>query len=126
MNEKNLFRAFIPLLEQGYNLQEIKILQAVFGKRMNISQISKELKIDYKNTHRYIHKLKNGGLITLNPSKPVRGKKIEITLSEKALNTILDELETILLKKEDYKNIEEIIKETRRKLRFVHLSASLH
>lgn len=69
MNKRNLFYAFIPLIERGYNLQEIKILQLVFEKRTNISQISKELNIDYKNTHRYINKLHRDGLIIFEHTK---------------------------------------------------------
>ena len=123
MNQKNLFRALIPYLEKGHNIQETKILQLLFEKKMNISQISKTLDIDYKNTHRYIHKLKEAGLVLLSQNKPARGKKVEIILSEKALKEILDELEATLLKKEDYQEMTLIIKETQRKLRFIQLSA---
>lgn len=121
MINKNLFYAFIPLMEKGYNLQEIKILQLVFEKKMNISEISRELKIDYKNTHRYINKLQKDGRIIFDPKKPTQGKKVYVALSEKTLGEILDELEATILKKEDYKEIENLIKESRRKLRYIQL-----
>lgn len=120
--KKNLFYALIPLMENGHNIQEIKILQLVFEKKMNISEISRELKIDYKNAHRYINKLHKDGRIILDPKKPLQGKKVYIALSEKTLTEILDELETTVLKKEDYKEIENLIKESRRKLRYIQLT----
>ena len=83
MNHKKLFYALIPFLEKGYNLQEIKILELVFEKKMNISEISRSLKIDYKNAHRYISKLHDEKLIVLNPKEPVQGKKVYVTLSDK-------------------------------------------
>lgn len=122
MNNKKLFYALIPIMEKGYNLQEIKILQLIYEKKMNISEISRELKIDYKNAHRYVNKLHKDGLIILSSSKPSQGKKIYITLSEKTLIEILDELETTILRKEDYREIEKMIKESRRKLRYIQLS----
>jgi predicted transcriptional regulator len=125
MNNKYLFCAFIPVMERGYNLQEIKILQLVFKKKINISEISRELNIDYKNTHRYIEKLHKDGLIILEPSKPIQGKKVYITLSKKILGEVLDELEAIILKKEDYSEIEELIKESRRKLKYIQLTDKL-
>jgi len=121
MNKKNLFYALIPFMEKGYNIQEIKILQWIFEKKMNISEISRELNIDYKNAHRYINKMRKDGLIILEPSKPIQGKKVYVTLSGKTLQEILDELEAITLRKEDYKEIENIIKEARRKLRYIQL-----
>jgi len=121
MIKKNLFYALIPFMEKGYNLQEIKILQLVYEKKMNISEISKVLNIDYKNTHRYINKLSKDGLIILDPKNPIQGKKVYITLSEKILEEILDELETTILRKEDYVEIENLIKESRRKLRYIQL-----
>lgn len=121
MNQKLLY-AFIPLMESGYNFSEIKILQLVFEKKMNISEISKESGIDYKNTHRYIKKLSKEMMIVMDPKKPIQGKKVIITLSEKTLELVLDELETILLKKENYLEIENTIKEARRKLRHIQLS----
>jgi len=121
MNQKKLFLALIPFLERGYNFQEIKILQLVFGKGMNISEISRELKIDYKNAHRYISKLHDDKLIILNPKEPVQGKKVFVTLSEKTLGEILDELEATMLRKEDYKEIENTIREARRKLKYTQM-----
>lgn len=121
MNKRYLFYALIPILERGYNIQEIKILQLVFEKKINISEISRELNIDYKNTHRYINKLYKDGLIILEPPKPIQGKKVYVTLSEKTLQEILDELEAITLRKEDYKEIENLIRESRRKLRYIQL-----
>lgn len=121
MNQKNLFYALIPFMEKGYNLQQIKILQLVYEKKMNISEISKTLNIDYKNTHRYINKLYKDGLIILEPKKPKQGKKVYVTLSERTLGEILDELETTMLRKEDYKEIENLIRESRRKLRYLQL-----
>jgi len=122
MIKRNLFYAFIPLIERGYNLQEIKILQLVFEKRTNILQISKELNIDYKNAYRYINKLHKDELIIFEPKKPIQGKGIYITLSKKILQEILDELEGITLKKEDYKEIENLIRESRRKLKYIQLT----
>lgn len=116
-----LFHSFLPIMEKGYNLQEIKILQLVYEKKMNISEISRILKIDYKNTHRYINKLYNDGLITLDPKKPLRGKKVYITLSEKTLSEISDELEAIILRKDNKEEIINLIKETKRKLRYIQL-----
>ena len=121
MGKKHLLYALIPIMERGYNFQEIKILQLVFEKKITISEISRELNIDYKNTHRYISRLHKDGFITLEPSKPIRGKKVYITLSEKALQEISDELEAITLRKEDYTEIETLIRESRRKLRYVQL-----
>jgi len=108
-------------MEKGYNMQEIKILQVVYGKRISISEISKILKIDYKNTHRYINKLSNNGLIILDPKKPMQGKKVYITLSEKTLGEILDELEASMLRKDNKEEIINLIKETKRKLRYIQL-----
>ena len=122
MADKKLFYALVPLMEKGYNFQEVKILQLAFEKKMNISEISKASGIDYKNAHRYVKKLCQDGLIIMNPKKPVQGKRVDITLSEKTLNLILDELESIVLKKEYYKEMENTIKEARRKLRHVQLS----
>jgi predicted transcriptional regulator len=122
MNPKKLFYALIPFLERGYNLQEIKILELIFEKGMNISEISRALKIDYKNAHRYVSKLSDDKLIILNPKEPVQGKKVQVTLSEKTLGEILDELEATILRKEDYKEIENTIREARRKLRYIRLS----
>lgn len=121
MNHKKVFYALVPFLERGYNLQEIRILELVFEKRMNISEISKELDIDYKNAHRYINKLHEDKLIVLNPKEPIQGKKVYITLSEKTLGEILDELEATMLRKEDYKEIENTIREARRKLRYTQI-----
>ena len=121
MDKRYLFYAFIPVMERGYNLQEIKILQLIFKKKMNMSEISRKLKIDYKNTHRYISKLHKDGLIILEPSKPIQGKKVYITLSKRILGEVLDELEATMLRKEDYKEIEELIKESRRKLKYIQL-----
>ena len=120
MNKK-LFYAFISLVEKGCNLQELKILQLVFEKKMNISEISKLSGIDYKNTHRYINKLFKKGMITMDPKKPIQGKKVHIALSERTLELILDELESTMLKREDYEEIENTIKEARRKLRHIQL-----
>ena len=122
MNNKKLFYSLIPLLEVGHNFQEIKILQLVFEKKMNILEISKTLGIDYKNAHRYISKLCKENLILLDKKESVQGKKVYVTLSEKTLGLILDELEATMLKKEDYKEIEETIKEARRKLRYLQIS----
>ncbi len=116
-----LFHSFLPIMEKGYNMQEIKILQVVYGKRISISEISKILKIDYKNTHRYINKLSNNGLIILDPKKPMQGKKVYITLSEKTLGEILDELEASMLRKDNKEEIINLIKETKRKLRYIQL-----
>lgn len=121
MNKRYLFYALIPLLERGYNFQEIKILQLVFERKINISEISKVLNMDYKNTHRYINKLCEKKLIILEPQKPIQGKKVYVTLSEKTLQEILDELETMILRKENYKEMEEIIRESRRKLKYIQL-----
>ena len=121
MNKRYLFYALIPIMERGYNLQEIKILQLVFEKKINIFGISKELSIDYKNTHRYIDKLHKDGLITLEPLKPIQGKRVYITLSEKTLQEILDELEAITLRKDDKEEIINLIRESRRKLRYIQL-----
>lgn len=119
MNKRYLFYALAPIMEKGYNLQEIKILQWIFEKKISISEISRELNIDYKNAHRYVNKLYKDGLIILNPSKPIQGKKVDITLSEKTLKEILDELKVIISKKEDYSEIESLIQESGRKLRYV-------
>ena len=108
-------------MEKGYNLQEIRILGKVFKKKTNISEISKELGIDYKNTHRYINKLYKDELITLEPTKPVQGKKVYVALSEKALQEILDELEAITLRADHHKEIGNLINESRRKLRYTQL-----
>ena len=116
-----LFHSFLPIMEKGYNMQEIKILQCVFEKKMNILEISRKLNIDYKNTHRYINKLRKNGLINIEPSKPIQGKKVYIALSEKTLQEILDELEAINLRKENYKEIENLIRESRRKLKYMQL-----
>ncbi len=121
MNKRNLFYALIPFIEKGYTLQEIRILQLIFEKRANISEISKELSIDYKNTHRYINRLHKNKLIVLEPLKPIQGKKVYVTLSEKTLQEILDELEAISLKGEYYKEIENLIRESRRKLKYIQL-----
>ncbi len=122
MNPKKLFLALIPFLEKGYNIQEIKILQLVFEKGMNISEISRLLKIDYKNAHRYVNKLHDNKLIILNPKEPVQGKKVNVTLSEKTLGEILDELEATMLRREDYKEIENTIREARRKLKYTQIT----
>ena len=119
MIKRNLFYALIPFIEKGYTLQEIRILQLIFEKRVNISEISKELNIDYKNAHRYINRLHKDKLIIFEPPKPVQGKKVYITLSEKTLQEISDELEAIILRKENYKEIEILIRESRRKLRYM-------
>ena len=121
MNKRNLFYALIPFIEKGYTLQEIRILQLIFEKRANISEISKELSIDYKNTHRYINRLHKNKLIVFEPLKPIQGKKVYVTLSEKTLQEILDELEAISLKGEYYKEIENLIRESRRKLKYIQL-----
>ncbi|MFH1801581.1 MAG: winged helix-turn-helix domain-containing protein [archaeon] len=119
MDKRNLLYALAPFIEKGYNTQEIKILRCVFEKKANISEISRELNIDYKNTHRYIDKLWKKGLIIIEPSKSVKGKKTYVTLSEKTLQEILDELESITLRGNDYKEIENLIKESRRKLKYI-------
>ena len=121
MNKRNLFYALIPFIEKGYTLQEIRILQLIFEKRANISEISKELSIDYKNTHRYINRLHKNKLIVFEPLKPIQGKKVYVTLSEKTLQEILDELEAISLRGEYYKEIENLIRESRRKLKYIQL-----
>ena len=121
MNKRNLFYALIPFIEKGYTLQEIRILQLIFEKRANISEISKELSIDYKNTHRYINRLHKNKLIVFEPLKPIQGKKVYVTLSEKTLQEILDELEAISLTGEYYKEIENLIRESRRKLKYIQL-----
>ena len=121
MDKRYLFYAMIPIMEKGYNLQEIRILGKVFKKKTNISEISKELGIDYKNTHRYINKLYKDELITLEPTKPVQGKKVYVALSEKALQEILDELEAITLRADHHKEIGNLINESRRKLRYTQL-----
>ncbi|MDP3026611.1 MAG: hypothetical protein Q8N63_02805 [Nanoarchaeota archaeon] len=121
MNKKYLFYALIPIMERGYNMQEIKILQLVFEKKINIFGISRELSIDYKNTHRYINKLYKDGLIILEPLKPIQGKKVYVALSEKTLQEILDELEAITLRKDDKEEMINLIRESRRKLRYIQL-----
>jgi len=121
VDKRYLFYAMIPIMEKGYNLQEIRILGKVFKKKTNISEISKELGIDYKNTHRYINKLYKDELITLEPTKPVQGKKVYVALSEKALQEILDELEAITLRADHHKEIGNLINESRRKLRYTQL-----
>ncbi|MFH1711279.1 MAG: helix-turn-helix domain-containing protein [Nanoarchaeota archaeon] len=121
MNKQYLFYPFIPIMERGYNIHEIKILQLVFEKKRNISEISRELNIDYKNTHRYVNKLHKEGLIIIEPSKPIQGKKVFVTLSEKTLSEILNELEAILLRKDNREEIINIIKEAKRKLRYIQL-----
>jgi len=65
--------------------------------------------------------LHKDGLIILEPSKPIQGKKVYITLSKRILGEVLDELEATMLRKEDYKEIEELIKESRRKLKYIQL-----
>jgi predicted transcriptional regulator len=119
VEDQNLIYALIPLLEEGYNWQELRILKLVYKKKLNISEISKTLGIDYKNTHRYIHKLNTAGLIILDPSKPSKGKTISITLSVEMLVKIKDELEKIILRKDTYVNIPELLKENKRKIRYI-------
>ncbi len=106
-------------MERGYNLQEIKILHWVFEKKISISEISRELKIDYKNAHRYIKRLHKDGLIILDPPKPIQGKKVDITLSEKTLAEILTELRALISRKDDSREIENLIQESGRKLRYI-------
>jgi len=119
MNKRYLFYALIPIMERGYNLQEIKILHWVFEKKISISEISRELKIDYKNAHRYIKRLHKDGLIILDPPKPIQGKKVDITLSEKTLAEILTELRALISRKDDSREIENLIQESGRKLRYI-------
>lgn len=119
VKEQNLTYSFIPLLEEGYNWQEIRILKLVYKKKVNISEISKTLNIDYKNTHRYINKLNKSGLIILDPPKTSKGKKTYITLSKKTLIIMKDELEKILLIKDNHINIRELLKENKRKIRYI-------
>lgn len=103
------------------NLQEINIIQLSYEQKRTISEISKTSGIDYKNTHRYIFKLRKKGLLNLDPKTPSQGKGVYITLSETILSNILDELEKMLLRKDYIANVRHLINESRRKLRFLNL-----
>lgn len=121
MPQTHLRYALLPIIEkENLNLQEMNIIQLSYEKKRTISEISKISNIDYKNTHRYIIKLQKKGLLNLNPKIPSQGKKVYITLSKKTISDILDELEKILLKKDHILKIKYLIKESRRKLRFLN------
>lgn len=81
----NLIKGFIEiLLSKGVPLNEnkVKILEYLIkNKEASISEISRELKIDYKNTHRYIQQFKKAGAVKLNPNELSRGKKVMVSLN---------------------------------------------
>jgi len=86
------------------NSAKIKILIYLFKnkeKEVSISQISKDLKIDYKNTWRYVKELHDYNFINLNPETPSQGKKVLVSINkEYKLN---DGKKTIILKKKKNK-----------------------
>ena len=72
--------------------KEQEILQFIKQKNRNISEVSKELNIDYKNTHRYCTKLYVAGLIRIEPSNELRKKGKPVTLiynDEQEVNKII-------------------------------------
>ena len=122
MQKMYLEYALLPIMRrEKLNLQEIRIIQLSYDKKMTISEISKTLNMDYKNTHRYISELHKKNLLSLDPNVPSQGKKVYVILSEILLSDILDELEKILLRKNYLKDIKHLINESRRKIRFLNL-----
>jgi len=68
-------------------------------KKSSISDISKDLNIDYKNTWRYIKQFQKSGLIKLNPKKPSQGKKVLVSINEGHDFIMMGGEKTITMKK---------------------------
>jgi len=68
-------------------------------KKSSISDISKDLNIDYKNTWRYIKQFQKSGLIKLNPKKPSQGKKVLVSINENHDFIMIGGEKTITMKK---------------------------
>jgi len=68
-------------------------------RKNSISDISKDLDIDYKNTWRYIKQFQKSGLIKLNPKKPSQGKKVLVSINEEHDFIMVGGKKTITMKK---------------------------
>jgi len=68
-------------------------------KKNSISDISKDLNIDYKNTWRYIKQFQKSGLVKLNPKKPSQGKKVLVSINENHDFIMMGGEKTITMKK---------------------------
>jgi len=71
------------LLGRKISEQEIRIIDLVGEKPHTLSEISKALKLDYKNTWRYCNNLHNKGVISLNPppGESKRGSPVNVTMT---------------------------------------------
>lgn len=73
----------IMLLEKGLpaTLTRVDILDFIHQNiSPTISEISRGVGFDYKNTHRYIQEFKKHDIVKLTPNTPSRGKKVIVTL----------------------------------------------
>ena len=77
----------LALLSQDIPLNPIKTKILLYllkniNKEKTISDISRDLKIDYKNTRRYVEYFNNKGIVKLNPEKPSQGKKVLVSINQ--------------------------------------------
>ena len=77
----------LALLSQDIPLNPIKTKILLYllkniDKEKTISDISRDLKIDYKNTRRYVRYFNNKGIVKLNPEKPSQGKKVMVSINQ--------------------------------------------
>ena len=84
------------------NIDVLKILIEKSGERINIRQLSEELKMNYKNVYNIVKRLENAGLLSLERF----GKAIGCTLNEKVHPLIFQaeyERREMLLKNKSFK-----------------------
>lgn len=103
VDKKYLLYVLMPLIEEGYSYNEVRIMKMVYQTPSSISEISRELGLDYKNTHRYVKNLHKLGWVKLEPPTFSQGKKVIVSLPEEKLKFLIDNLEKKILGAEGQK-----------------------
>ena len=90
----------IILLKKGLSTTQIKLDILNFineNVSPTISEISRGVGFDYKNTHRYIQEFKKHNIVKLTPNTPARGKKVFVEIiPRKQGNPLFDRVAKIL------------------------------
>ncbi len=85
-----IFFLFLSSINEKISINPIKkkILSYLWYKKegISISQISHILKIDYKNTWRYIKDFQKQKIVILDPATPSQGKKVLVSINHNYLS----------------------------------------
>jgi len=110
---------------EEFSTKEQEILKFIKQKSRNILEVSKGLKIDYKNAHRYCTKLSKLGFIRIEPSNSLRKKGIPVKLFfndeeevRKYTSIILNEIKELggEISFSDFMQLPKTIKQTKKNL----------